>query len=55
VDGFGPVNLQPRTGKGRLPHKQPKRFRATYERTGGVRHMFVALDLALEEVFYRFL
>jgi len=54
VDEFGPLNLQPRPGKGWFPRKQPKRFRATYKRTGGVRHMFAALDLASGEMFYRF-
>lgn len=54
VDEFGPLNLQPRPGKGWFPHKRPKRFRATYNRTGGVRHMFAALDLASGELFYRF-
>jgi transposase len=54
VDEFGPLNLQPRPGKGWFPRKQPKRFRATYTRTGGVRHMFAALDLASGELFYRF-
>jgi hypothetical protein len=54
VDEFGPLNLQPRPGKGWFPHNQPKRFRATYNRTGGVRHMFAALDLASGEIFYRF-
>lgn len=54
VDEFGPLNLQPRPGKGWFPHKHPKRLRATYTRTGGVRHMFAALDLASGELFYRF-
>ena len=54
VDEFGPLNLQPRPGKGWYPHQKPKRFRATYTRTGGVRHMFAALDLSSGEMFYRF-
>jgi transposase len=54
VDEFGPLNLQPRPGKDWFPHQHPKRFRATYKRTGGVRHMFAALDLASGEMFYRF-
>jgi hypothetical protein len=29
-------------------------LRATYTRTGGVRHMFAALDLASGQMFYRF-
>ena len=54
MDEFGPLNLQPRAGKGWYPHKQPKRLRATYTRPAGVRHMFAALDLATGEMFYRF-
>lgn len=46
VDEFGPLNLQPRhgrclTGEG----KKVERLRATYHRTGGVRHMLAAYDL----------
>jgi hypothetical protein len=54
VDEFGPLNLMPRPGKGWYPHQQPKRLRATYTRTAGVRQMFAALDLATGEMFYRF-
>jgi transposase len=45
VDEFGPLNLQPRHGKhyARIGHVD--RHRATYSRTGGVRHMFGAYDL----------
>ena len=46
VDEFGPLNLQPRPGHGWFPRGRPARRRATYTRTGGVRHMFAALDLA---------
>ena len=54
VDEFGPLNLMPRPGKGWFPAGRPKRLRATYNRTGGVRHMFAALDLASGQIFYRF-
>jgi transposase len=54
VDEFGPLNLLPRPGKGWFPAGRPKRLRATYNRTGGVRHMFAALDLASGQMFYRF-
>lgn len=54
VDEFGPLNLQPRPGRGWFPTGQPARLRATYTRTGGVRHMFSALDLASGQMFYRF-
>lgn len=45
VDEFGPLNLLPRGGMhyARIGHVD--RHRATYSRTGGVRHMFGALDL----------
>jgi transposase len=54
VDEFGPLNLQPRPGRGWFPSKRPARQRATYHRTGGVRHMIAALDLASGQMFYRF-
>jgi hypothetical protein len=54
VDEFGPLNLQPRPGRGWFPARHPTRLRATYNRTGGVRHMFAALDLATGQIFYRF-
>ena len=54
VDEFGPLNLQPRPGRGWFRAGRPARQRATYTRTGGVRHMFAALDLASGEMFYRF-
>jgi transposase len=46
VDEFGPLNLQPRhgtcwAGRGR----RVQRHRATYTRTGGVRHFLAAYDL----------
>ncbi len=54
VDEFGPLNLQPRPGRGWFPTKRPNRLRATFTRTAGVRHMFAALDLATGQMFYRF-
>jgi len=53
ADEFGPLNLQPRPGKGWYTRGRPKRLRATYRRTAGVRHMFAALDLASGQMFYR--
>jgi transposase len=54
VDEFGPLNLQPRPGRGcRFPSRHPARLRATYHRYGGVRHMLAALDLASGQLFYR--
>jgi transposase len=54
VDEFGPLNLQPRPGRGWYRAEHPARRRATYSRKGGVRHMFGALDLATGQMFYRF-
>ena len=39
VDEFGPLNLQPRPGRGWFRRGQPARRRATYNRTAGVRQM----------------
>ncbi|GAB2640336.1 hypothetical protein [Nocardia goodfellowii] len=46
VDKFGPLNLQPRAGRGWFPRRRPKRLPTTYHRTQGVRHLLGALDLA---------
>ena len=54
VDEFGPLNLQPRPGRGWFRRGRPCRQRATYTRTAGVRQMFAALDLATGQLFYRF-
>jgi transposase len=53
VDEFGPLNLQPRLSRGWYPKRRPKRLRATYNRTHGVRHLFGALDLATGTMYYR--
>jgi transposase len=60
VDEFGPLNLQPHPGRqwaavggknaesGRKPRR---RRRATYTRTGGVRHLFAAYELGEDKLF----
>lgn len=53
VDEFGPLNLLPRAGRGWQPKRKPKRLRATYRRTQGVRHLLGALDLATGRIHYR--
>jgi transposase len=53
ADEFGPLNLQPRPGRAWRPAGHPARLRACYRRTGGVRHMIAALDLATGQVLYR--
>jgi transposase len=52
VDEFGPLNLLPRHGRclaGR--GKRVERHRATYHRTGGVRHLLAAYDLETDRLF----
>jgi transposase len=56
VDEFGPLNLLPRHGtclmkKGR---KGVERHRATYRRTGGVRHFLAAYDMETGRLFGQF-
>lgn len=53
VDEFGPLNLQPRPGRGWWTRRRARRLRATYTRTSGVRHMLAALDLATGKMIYR--
>lgn len=52
VDEFGPLNLQPRAGHCLVgPGKRLDRHRATYHRSGGVRHFLVAYDLETDRLF----
>ena len=60
VDEFGPLNLQPRPGRqwaaisgnAKEPGREPRpRMRATYNRTGGVRHLFAAYDLGRDRLY----
>jgi len=52
VDEFGPLNLQPRSGKCVVGSgKRVERHRATYHRYGGVRHMFGAFDMKTDRLF----
>ena len=54
VDESGTLNLQPRPRRGWFLIGLASRLRATFNRTGGVRHMFAILDLASGQMFYRF-
>ena len=54
IDEFGPLNLQPRHGKHYARTGDVDRLRATYSRTGGVRHMFGAYDLERDTLVGRF-
>lgn len=52
MDEFGPLNLMPHPGKHKDPDREPRRRRrATYNRYGGVRHLFAALDLAKDKLY----
>jgi transposase len=52
VDEFGPLNLQPRHGGCWAgPGKRVGRLRATYHRTGGIRHFFAAYDLETDRLY----
>lgn len=56
VDEFGPLNLQPRHGQclAKKGNKSVGRHRATYKRTGGVRHFLAAYDLETDRLFGQF-
>ena len=51
LDEFGPLNLQPRLGHGWHRSRHPVRFRATYTRTAGVRHLLAAYDPATGRLY----
>ncbi len=51
LDEFGPLNLQPRLGQGWHRARHPVRFRATYTRTAGVRHLLAAHDPATGRMY----
>ncbi|MFI6088182.1 IS630 family transposase [Streptomyces sp. NPDC051218] len=60
MDEFGPLNLMPhpgrqwaeRGGKNKDSDREPRRRRrATYNRYGGIRHLFAALDLAKDKLY----
>ncbi|WP_313046343.1 hypothetical protein [Nonomuraea jabiensis] len=60
MEEFVPLNLMPhpgrqwaeRSGKRKDPEREPRRRRrATYNRYGGVRHLFAALDLAKDKLY----
>jgi transposase len=55
VDEFGPLNLQPRHGPCWMGRKKKvERLRATYHRSGGVRHFLGAYDLERGRLFRKF-
>lgn len=54
IDEFGPLNLLPRHGRHYAQTGHVDRLRATYNRKGGVRHMFGAYDLERDMLVGRF-
>jgi len=54
VDEFGPLNLQPHHGKCLAQDDHVQRHRATFRRTGGVRHFLAAYDLETGKMFGQF-
>jgi transposase len=54
IDEFGPLNLQPRPGMHYARTGHVDRLRATYSRTGGVRHMYAAYDMESDRLIGSF-
>jgi transposase len=54
IDEFGPLNLQPRHGMHYARAGHVDRLRATYNRPGGVRHMFAAYDMESDKLIGSF-
>ena len=55
IDEFGPLNLQPRHGQCWAgPGKRVDRLRATYRRTGGIRHFLAFYDMETDRLYGRF-
>jgi len=54
IDEFGPLNLQPRHGRHYARTGRVNRLRATYHRTGGVRHLLGVYDLERDTLRGRF-
>lgn len=54
VDEFGPLNLQPRHGHCYARDGRVQRLRATYKRTGGVRHFLAFYDLETDRLYGQF-
>jgi transposase len=51
LDEFGPLNLQPHLGAGWYRSKHTARFRASYTRRAGVRHLLAAYDPATGRMY----
>lgn len=51
VDEFGPLELRPLHGSSWRRHGRPQRFRATYTRPHGVRHLFGAYEVRTKQMW----
>lgn len=51
LDEFGPLSLRPWPGQGWFPRRHPRRRRATFRRTAGVRYLMGGLDLTRDELY----
>ena len=54
VDEFGPLELRPQAGRSWQRQKKPARFRATYTRPHGVRHLLSYYDVGKDELHGHF-
>jgi transposase len=54
IDEFGPLNLQPRHGMHYARDRHVDRLRATYSRSGGVRHMYGLYDMERDTLVGQF-
>ena len=54
VDEFGPLELRPTPGRSWQRRAHPERFRATYSRPHGVRHLLAALDVGTGKMWGHF-
>jgi transposase len=51
LDEFGPLSLRPWPGQGWYRQRQPRRRRATFTRTKGIRYFMGGYDLTRDELF----
>jgi transposase len=52
-DEMGPIQLIPHQGSGWAPERMPERLRATYNRKGGTRYLYGALDVGDDRLIGR--
>jgi len=54
IDEFGPLELRPHAGRSWQLRRHPQRFRATYTRRHGIRHLLAAYDVRTGEIWGHF-